>query len=79
MIIDIRSQEEYILGHIESAIWIPAKELFSNPDRYLKKEKTYSLYCNSGSKSKKVVEYLKTLGYNCVNLEGGYWHYLLTK
>ena len=79
MIIDIRSQEEYLLGHIESSIWIPSKELLINPSKYLKKEKTYSLYCNSGNKSKKIVDYLNSKGYNCVNIEGGYWHYLLTK
>ena len=79
MIIDIRSREEYYKGHIENAISIPYQELVLYPKKYLTKEKDYSIYCNTGKKSKKLVEYLQGLGYKAVNIEGGYLEYLLRK
>ena len=79
MIIDIRSKKEYELGHIKNAIWIPSIELYHNPSKYLDKNKTYTLYCNSGHKSHKLVEYLNNLGYQCQDIVGGYTHNLFRK
>ena len=79
MIIDIRSREEYNKGHLEQAICIPFQELVLYPKKYLNKDNSYKLYCNSGKKSKRLVEYLKGLGYKATNIEGGYLEYLLRK
>lgn len=79
MIIDIRSREEYNKGHIEQAICIPYQELVLYSKKYLDKNKNYKLYCNSGKKSNKLVEYLKGLGYKVENIEGGYIEYLFRK
>lgn len=71
MYIDVRDREKYLKGHIEGAISIPFLELFLNPN-VLSKDVEYILYCDSGNKSKILVNHLNSLGYHCVNLEGGY-------
>lgn len=76
MIIDIRTTEEYLKGHIPGAVSIPFMKLSSHPNYYLDKNKTYQIYCNSGNKSLKLVSTLNQQGYHCVNLDGGYTKYL---
>lgn len=72
MIIDIRNPEEYAKGHLEGAINIPFASLYFHPELYLEKDKTYTLYCHSGSNSYLLVLHLNRQGYHCVNLNGGY-------
>lgn len=72
MVIDIRDRNSYLLGHIDNAINIDKSTLLSNHDKYLNKTDIYYIYCNSGISSKRVVEYLNSLGYNTVNIDGGY-------
>ena len=79
IIIDIRSIDKYNISHIPGAINISEYDLLTNHNRYLNKVDTYYLYCNLGNRSKKVVSYLCSLGYKCVNIEGGYENYLLEK
>lgn len=76
-IIDIRKYSEYLNGHIKGAISIEEKELVSKPMMYLNKEKTYYIYCNHGNRSRICVNYLNSLGYHTVNIDGGYANYLL--
>lgn len=72
MVIDIRSFSDYQKGHLMGAIHIPPTELYREPEKYLRKEVCYTFYCESGNTSFLLVEYLRSLGYQCVNLEGGY-------
>lgn len=74
-IIDIRSNYEYNLGHIPTAINIDKKLLHN----YLDKEKTYYIYCQSGITSSNIVNKLNDEGYKTVNILGGYHNYLLRK
>ncbi len=78
-LIDIRSQSQYIEGHIPNSTNIPGHLLLMNPTSYLKKDKTYYIYCQTGRTSTDVVNILNKKGYNTINLEGGYNKYLLTK
>ena len=71
-IIDIRSRNDFLNGHIQGAILIEKNNLINNPSKYLNKNDKYYIYCNSGITSKKVVYYLNNLGYNTVNIDGGY-------
>lgn len=77
MMIDIREEGKYLEGHLPGAINIPFFKLYLNPEQYLNPKNEYTLYCDSGSKSKILVSYLNKLGYHCVNLEGGYFKNLL--
>lgn len=70
--IDIRKIEDYNRGSIPNSINIPRKNLLLYPEKFLNKEKKYYIYCESGEKSLKVSKELKELGYNTINVEGGY-------
>lgn len=78
-IIDIRDRYRYLEGHIPNSKSIPYNELNRNPEKYLKKDNIYYLYCDSGFRSKYLVQRLNTLGYHTVNIIGGYNNYLLRK
>lgn len=78
-IIDVRSNNKYNANHISGAINIESFELLANPNKYLNKIDTYYLYCDSGYTSGIVSNRLNMLGYNTVNIEGGYNNYLLRK
>ncbi len=75
-IIDIRDKYEYILGHIRNSINIPCNYILALPDKYLDFDKIYYIYCESGSKSRKICSYLSELGYKVVDLIGGYNEYI---
>lgn len=79
IVIDIRSRLDYEKSHIKDSINIDEYELTINYKNYLRKDKEYLIYCTSGIRSKRIVNYLKRLGYNVNNLEGGYNNYLLQK
>jgi rhodanese-related sulfurtransferase len=72
---DVRTSEEYNLGHIEGSINIDFKnqkkfnEFFGNLD----KKKPLYLYCRSGNRSKKSADILLELGFSEVyDLKGGF-------
>lgn len=78
-IIDIRSRDRYLKGHIPDSININYTDLLINYKKYLSKEKEYYVYCESGTRSLILVNKLNKLGYNLVNIEGGYNNYLRRK
>ncbi|MBE6144768.1 MAG: rhodanese-like domain-containing protein [Firmicutes bacterium] len=78
-IIDIRSNQSYNNNHIPNAKNVPSQVLISNPNKYLNKEKTYYIYCQKGSSSIRVCSLLNNLGYNTVNINGGYEAWILQK
>ncbi len=75
ILIDIRDKYEYILGSIKNSVNIPYNYLALMPENYLNFNSTYYLYCNSGSKSRKLCLHLTQLGYHVVDLIGGYDEY----
>ena len=74
-LIDIRDNYLYNIGFIPNAKNIPMNFLIMNPMNYLNKENTYYIYCNMGINSKKTCEILFSLGYDVVNIIGGYKEY----
>lgn len=74
-IIDIRDNYHYISGRIQNAKNIPSSNLITNPSDYLNKDQTYYVYCEYGSTSKRMCQYLSNLGYNVVNIRDGYYGY----
>lgn len=78
-IIDIRPYYEYQYGTIPTAINIPAIKLINNPNKYLTKNETYYLLCQSGRQSLDIANRLHLQGFNTVNIIGGYNNYLLSK
>lgn len=73
VILDIRTLEEYNSGHIENADLL---DYYSKSFRYelsqLNKDKTYYIYCRSGSRSGQTLSMMKDLGFTSViNLGSG--------
>lgn len=68
-LIDVRTSEEYEIGHINGAILHPVQQIetFDFP-----KDRTYYIHCRSGARSQKAAEFLSEKGYNVLNLDGGF-------
>lgn len=79
IIIDIRNENEFLMGTIPSSKNIPAIKLEISPEKYLNKNETYYIFCNNGKTSKVLTEKLNIQGYRTVNIIGGYFNYLLRK
>lgn len=78
-IIDIRDNYAYTKGHIINAKNIPKEILINSPNKYLNKDETYYIYCQSGINSNRIVNMLNSQGYHTYNIIGGYNNYLLWK
>ena len=72
LLLDVRTQEEFVGGHIPGAICIPnetigTEEIPALPD----KSQMLLVYCRSGNRSKQAAEKLAKLGYTNVLEFGG--------
>ena len=74
-IIDIRTNYDYSMGHIEGAINIPYYNLLNNYSHYLDKNRFYYLYCDYGIQSKEISDRLNSFGYHTDSVNGGYSEY----
>lgn len=78
VILDVRTPEEFNLGHIENAVLIDCRnEEFKNQLNKFDSAKTYLIYCRTGARSASTLEYLKDLKFkNLFDLNGGITHWL---
>ena len=76
LVVDIREEYYYYLGHIPGARSIPYYHLYNNYSHYLKLGVVYYVYCENGEQSSSIVSRLNSFGYNMVNINGGYKEYL---
>lgn len=70
ILLDIREKYEVDFAKIPGSIHIPMRELPANLDK-LDKSKEIVVYCHTGGRSSYMVSYLKSKGYNALNLLGG--------
>ena len=64
ILIDVRTQDEFDLGHIDSAINLDFySESFQNDILSLPKNETIVLYCRTNNRSSKTATFLKENGY----------------
>ena len=68
IILDVRSEEEYNNGHIESSINLPLDNI---EDINYKKDTKIIVYCQSGNRSKQAALKLIDMGYTNVYDMGG--------
>ncbi len=74
ILLDVRTEKEYLAGHIENAVWLPRgfiefkiQKLVSDPETEI------ILYCKRGSRSALTTYTLIEMGYkNVLNLDGGF-------
>ena len=78
-IIDIRNEQSYNNNHIPGSINVPYNKIITNSNLYLKKGTRYYIYCQRGITSSKLCSYLLTLGFNVVNILGGYEEWIMKK
>ena len=72
VLLDVRTLEEYVGGHIEGAMLLPDYEIEAKAEEVLKdKEVLILVYCRSGRRSKNAAEELLALGYKNVKDFGG--------
>ena len=69
-LLDVREPDEWDAGHAPGAVHIPLGEL---PGRVgeLPPDRTIAITCRSGGRSSRATAYLRSLGLDAVNLEGG--------
>mgnify|MGYP005748057599 CR=1 FL=1 len=73
MVVDVRTPEEVSEGHLAGAVNINfLGESFSSEIQNLNKNKTYLLYCRSGSRTRRAADQMQKAGFKKVYmLEGG--------
>ena len=70
-LIDVRSPEEFKMGHVEGSANIPYPGILFNAEHLLDKEKEYYLICHSGNRSGMATRNLDEKGYKVASVEGG--------
>jgi rhodanese-related sulfurtransferase len=81
MLVDVRTNEEYEIGHIEESVCIPLKDITNNPFSIcVKKNTPIILYCQMGYKSSVAAQALIEAGYSRIyTIPGiGQYQYNLT-
>ena len=79
LVFDVRTSEEFNLGHIKGSINIDYydEKLFVDFFQKINKTKPIYIYCRSGNRSKKSSEILKKIGFVKVyDLLGGYKNWI---
>lgn len=78
-IIDVREPYEFRSGSLRTAKNIPMGNLSANPEKYITKDKTYYIICQSGARSGILTRILTKQGYSVINVAGGIGSYVGTK
>lgn len=73
MVVDVRTQKEYAMGHIDGAVNVVWGQTFDAEVQKanLPKEKVLAVYCRSGKRSKMAASRLVALGYRVIDLNEG--------
>lgn len=69
-IIDVRTSSEHKMNSISGTKNIELNKLLLDPDKYLKKDLEYFVYCQSGMRAKKATKALTKKGFNVTCLGG---------
>lgn len=68
ILINVEEKSEFVNNKINGAINIPYDTLLYNYKTLLSKDKKYYIYCKKGIRSKKIVYFLESMGYNVTQL-----------
>lgn len=72
VLVDVRRPDEFVAGHIDGAMLMPLDTLATSYSK-LSKDTTLVVYCRSGHRSAKAVQFLQSHNYGkAVSLNGGY-------
>jgi rhodanese-related sulfurtransferase len=73
VLVDVREQNEWNLGHIPGAIYIGRGVLESSVEQRIPREARVVLYCQSGNRSALAGQTMLELGYDNVTSVAGGW------
>lgn len=73
VILDVRTANEYVEGHIAGAVLIDQgqSDFVEKVKATIPAEKKIAVYCRSGRRSANAANKLAAEGYSCINLQGG--------
>lgn len=74
IVIDVRTEHEWQMGHIEKAIHLSVGEILSGKVPVIDKDSTIYLYCRSGSRAETAKLELLRQGYKNVENIGSLQH-----
>lgn len=77
-LIDIREPYEYEAASMKGSKNIPMGILLKEPERFLHKDMTYYIMCQSGGRSADACKKLSNEGYDVINVSGGMGSYVGT-
>lgn len=74
LLVDVRTEREYLAGHLSGADWIPRGKLeFVIANKDLPADHEIVLYCRTGARAALAAKALQDMGYrNVSSLEGGF-------
>ena len=74
ILVDVRTEKEYLCGHVGGAVWIPRGKIEFGIQRITKDPNAeIIIYCRAGSRNALSVCTLNNIGYkNVLNLDGGF-------
>ena len=82
-LVDVRTPDEYAAGNIPGCVNIDVLtgKFGETASALLDRAYTVAVYCRSGNRSKNAAQVLSMMGYNVVELNGGYneWVNIMTK
>ncbi len=67
-LIDVRTEQEYLSGHIKASRNVPLDKIDGFKDT---KDKTYLIICQSGMRSQLAAQKMRKKGYTVINVKGG--------
>jgi len=70
VVIDVRTEREWMVGQVDGSTWIPMDEIESRRDE-IPTDCAIVVVCRSGARSGRVAEVLRSWGHDAVNLAGG--------
>jgi len=71
-LLDVRTEEEYVSGHIAGSILLPVDEVAERAEALLpQKDRPVIVYCRSGRRSRMAAETLEQMGYETLYDLGG--------
>ncbi|HCM74854.1 MAG TPA: rhodanese-like domain-containing protein [Cytophagales bacterium] len=71
MVVDVRTPQEFMSGHVAGSINIPMQEVVQRLDEFKRMDQPFILCCASGNRSGQVAAYLNGIGIKCEN--AGSW------
>ena len=78
VIVDVRSENEFLTGNIEGSLNIPLHDMLNNLEQLNDKEQQIITCCASGIRSATAKQLLRTKGYKKI-VNGGGWNSLNNK